>query len=317
LPREDMIGIVGAKEVDDSNLVFYVHDILYLNGEDLTQKPYEERLELLENVIEWDKAEHFKKMPTFRVSNLKSFNESVKKCYYHPVSEGAMLKLASSRYYPDKRIPEWAKLKATKSIDLMVWNSKRSTPKKKPGMEINAWQYQVVFALTDEDLKAERWDPSVLVKWKGKNYAILGWTYSFGKKLERGDIIEVRTMRIRRYEDKNGVRYTFMFPMVVRVRNDKDEPDYFETVKRIEKAGVKPLSEESIIIRLKDCPYKDEDWCPLKELFRSKALSEKVKAYLETPRLPMPCRLANLYICAYLDPFEYYGFKEVKNDEHS
>ena len=315
LPREDMIKLVGAKEVDDSTLIFYVHDCLFLNGEDLTQKPYVERLKKLEEAMDWKNCIHFKYMPTFYVKSLKEYNEAMKKAAFHKVSEGAMLKTASSKYYPNKRIPEWAKYKATKEISVMVWR-RLPNVEKKTG-KIVAWRFEAVYRLTDDDLKAENWDRQILVKWKGKTYAIIGLTYAFDKPLERGTIIDVRTIRIRRYETKDGVRYTWMFPIIKGVRKDLDEPDYFETVKRIAEAGVKPLSEEAVVVRLKQCPYGEEDWCPLKEFF-TKPLLSKAKAYLETPRHPMPCRIAYLYRCKYLDQWEYYGFKpvEVKNNEH-
>jgi len=308
LPREDMIKIVGADEVDDQDLVFYCHDCLYLNGESLTDKPYVERLEALKKALNWAGAEHFKIMPTFEVWNLKSWNTAAKKAVYEPYSEGFMVKVADSVYLPNKRSPEWMKCKSLKELDIMVWDRKQAVNKATGRPIAHAFQYNAAILLSPEDLKKYRWDPEVVVEWKGKHYLILGWTYNFAEKRERGDILEVRTARIRTYEGKAGVRKTWMFPMVIRSRKDKSDPDYLETVEKIEKVGVKPLSEEELVVRLPECPYYKADFCPLKDQFQIE--EELSRLLMEKRKLRIPCPISDHFKCVYMKDY-YYALEEV------
>ena len=115
-------------------------------------------------------------------------------------------------------------------------------------------------------------------------------------KAERGDVLDVRTMRIRIYEDKSGKVLTWMFSMVIDKSNSG--PDDLNTALKIEAVGTKPLSQE--VIRLEPCLYyNNKDICPLYDRFDH---SNLVK---EAPRYPIPCPLASKYKCFWVKDYYY------------
>jgi bifunctional non-homologous end joining protein LigD len=97
----------------DGELYFYVFDILWLDGKDLTQLPLTERNEVL-------KAQNFgdgiiKISQSFEESGLKFF-ETAKQMGL----EGIIAKKAASLYYPGERSKEWLKIKANKRQEMVI-----------------------------------------------------------------------------------------------------------------------------------------------------------------------------------------------------
>ncbi|HEV7780731.1 MAG TPA: DNA ligase D [Chitinophagaceae bacterium] len=97
----------------DGQLTFYVFDILWLNGYDLTELPLTERKGLLkENLPEND---------TIRLS--ESFETSASE-FLEAASkmgmEGIMAKKADSIYFPGERTKEWLKIKANKRHEVVI-----------------------------------------------------------------------------------------------------------------------------------------------------------------------------------------------------
>lgn len=96
--REDMIKwIVAKKGLDDRNVVFHIHDILYYDGEQLTDKPYIERLNLLKKLVPKG-LRHWSLVESWIARDKDEFEEYLDKARYYPNSEGAMLKTANSTY---------------------------------------------------------------------------------------------------------------------------------------------------------------------------------------------------------------------------
>ena len=96
--REDMIKwIVAKKGLDDRSVVFHIHDILYYDGEQLTDKPYIERLNLLKKLVPKG-LRHWSLVESWIARDKDEFEEYLDKARYYPNSEGAMLKTANSTY---------------------------------------------------------------------------------------------------------------------------------------------------------------------------------------------------------------------------
>lgn len=97
----------------DGDLLYYVFDLLWLDGEDLTQLPLEERRSKLKDLVPADgiikMSETFGASPTefFRVAENMGL-------------EGIIAKKADSLYYPGQRTREWLKIKANKRQEVVI-----------------------------------------------------------------------------------------------------------------------------------------------------------------------------------------------------
>lgn len=97
-------------------LVLFAFDILYLNGKDITQKPYRERRKLLESIISKDGsivkiAEEKKLKSTKEITDF--FNEAISEGL-----EGLMLKKLDSPYVAGGRGFHWIKFKRSQAGEL-------------------------------------------------------------------------------------------------------------------------------------------------------------------------------------------------------
>jgi len=94
-------------------VIYYVFDILYLDGYDLRASPLKERKALLENVL----------LPSERVRLLEHFEEQGEAAYQAALDnglEGIIAKRADSAYESGRRSLRWLKIKATLSDDFIV-----------------------------------------------------------------------------------------------------------------------------------------------------------------------------------------------------
>jgi bifunctional non-homologous end joining protein LigD len=92
---------------------YVVFDILFLDGEDLTQKPLIERKKILENVV---KESERVLLSTYVVGKGRRFFQEVKA----KGLEGIMAKRLSSSYQIGKRSKDWLKIKALNSLDCII-----------------------------------------------------------------------------------------------------------------------------------------------------------------------------------------------------
>ncbi|MDH5402515.1 MAG: hypothetical protein OEY49_08500 [Candidatus Heimdallarchaeota archaeon] len=113
------------KGISDYTLVYIVFDIIYLNGVELINLPYENRKTIRNRIIKNIKS---KRLPIGfeirEVETTKVFNKSdLLSIYYQYINvgfEGAILKLPDSLYYMGKRDPSWQKLKPKEEIDVTI-----------------------------------------------------------------------------------------------------------------------------------------------------------------------------------------------------
>lgn len=97
----------------DGELVYYVFDIIWLDGKDLTELPFLQRREILKQVIPYDDR--------IRLSEI--FTESGTDFYKAAKQnglEGIIAKKADSAYYPGVRTDNWLKIKANKRQEMVI-----------------------------------------------------------------------------------------------------------------------------------------------------------------------------------------------------
>lgn len=121
----DFGGLQNWRSEADGSLIYYVFDILWLKGKDLTQLPLHQRRAILKanlpdnNIIRLSE--------TFDASGTEFYNAALKMGL-----EGIMAKKNDSLYYPGLRTKEWLKIKANKRQEVVIGGFTRNDDTKKP-----------------------------------------------------------------------------------------------------------------------------------------------------------------------------------------
>lgn len=139
-----IMGCLAEKAIarqKDNPIHFYLHDITFYNGEDVTALGAEDRYDLLHKL--WDEcglAQYsFLRLAEKVTENLEQTISDI----LARGGEGAVLKKKDAPYTPDKR-PAWStvKIKQMDSIDLVCMGFCEPT-KEYTGKEIETWPYWV------------------------------------------------------------------------------------------------------------------------------------------------------------------------------
>ena len=109
----DFGRLQGWRSEADGNLVFYLFDILWLDGMDLMNIPLSERREILRSAA--PKEGLIKLSENFEATGSEFFALAEKMGL-----EGIMAKKADSVYIPDSRSKEWLKIKTEKHQELII-----------------------------------------------------------------------------------------------------------------------------------------------------------------------------------------------------
>jgi len=226
----------GAKKpVDDSLWALHVFDMLYIDGEDIHNLPYEERRNRLRG-IELPIRDTPKSKENFRVKlweNTVSWATSAEQMIKEAEraskvsgSEGAMFKQSDSKYRLSGNTPLWSKMKSSFEIDSLV-----------VGVNKKGKTYNYIGAIGPvQGVKADAVTPLdsakgvKFVKWKGDVYSVLGKSFNTKIVAEVGDIIRVSVKNIRKIDDNV---YHWFHPQVLEAREDKTKPDPIETAQTI------------------------------------------------------------------------------------
>jgi hypothetical protein len=182
---------------DDSHFKFKLFDLLYLNDEDKTHLPLEERKRFLEDLFPdssfIQKVKYEKVSPTDLASRIKSI----------ATSEGAMIKRADSGYFDSEN---WYKWKRYLELDVLITEAQEN--------------------------KGGSYNYSCAVGTKA-NPIPIGTTYSTSIQAQAGDIIRVRVDYVTKVDD----RFTWYAPRVVDKRSDKKEPDPVSVLEKMSAVG--------------------------------------------------------------------------------
>jgi len=319
VPREDMVYWITAEDkrvervdgsikiLDDRNVVFHVHDLLYLDEEgSLQDLPYEERWELLNQVLP-KKLKYWRIVKSKKATNLREYLNAVRELRSIKNSEGVMIKDAKSVYKLTGRTKDWCKIKNEKEVDVIVVDMHKVKGTKNT--------YNLICAFRIPCNKRDEFNLDTLVEMNGKCYSIIGRTYNIKGDFKVGDIVEIRTIRIDRVETKKGVKYTWMFPKFIRKRTDKKEADPLEIIDRLVKVGSGYIKERIETSELNEklfiCPYwYNKSICVLaRRIYLPRPLIEEIQRKeleeLKGLRFPVKCLLASMYRCPYLKDYYY------------
>jgi len=223
MEREDTACITVGKVPSDfeDKIVYVFYDIMYLDGKPVVDLPYSERFKLLQKVVPKD-ARYLDIVKSIYVETPRDFLKAVDKMRRANGSEGVVCKASSMtfpvKYSGENRSDAMCKLKNLKEIDVMVWDvvEKKS---KKTGKPLGNYMYVSVYLVPEDRVK--EFQPSNIVEYRGKHYAIIGRSYATNVKCKRGDIITVMPIRIRKYEDKQGrIKYSLHPDRIVPILED-------------------------------------------------------------------------------------------------
>jgi hypothetical protein len=191
---------------DDSRLRFKLFDLLYLDGEDKTPLPLEERRKLLKNLFPDSRIIQIVNCEKVSDGDLPARIKSLSS------SEGALIKGAGSGYFDAQ---EWYKWKRHFELDVLV----TGVQKNKGG------SFNYTCALGTK-----------------VNPMCMGSTYSTCVQAKQGEIIRVRVDRVTR----EGDRFAWHAPRVLDKRPDKGKPDPVSVLERmIEKKPFTDRSRQS------------------------------------------------------------------------
>ena len=223
MEREDTACITVGKVPSDfeDKIVYVFYDIMYLDGKPVVDLPYSERFKLLQKVVPKD-ARYLDIVKSIYVETPRDFLRAVEKMRRANGSEGVVCKAASMtypvKYKGENRSDAMCKLKNLKEIDVMVWDVIEKK-RKETGEPLGNYMYVSVYLVPEDRVK--EFQPSNIVEYKGKHYAIIGRSYATNVKCKRGDIITVMPIRIRKYEDKQGrIKYSLHPDRVVPILED-------------------------------------------------------------------------------------------------
>jgi len=137
-----IMGCLPAKAIlrqkTDGNVHYLLNDIVTLNGEDLRDKPFEERIAILTELHET----YFSNNEFIHVAvNIDTDIYETAKRLLDEGEEGMVLKKKDSLYICDKR-PAWSsiKIKQEDTLDVVITGFCDPT-KEYQGTELEAWQY--------------------------------------------------------------------------------------------------------------------------------------------------------------------------------
>jgi len=341
IDRENTVWLNDGpvSQEQEESVVFHIHDILYLNDKATNELGYSDRQKLFNTLI-GEGTTHLKSVESTKVCNIKEFVSAVERMRSSHGSEGVIVKLSDSKYRikysGENRTGEWIKIKNLKELDVMVWD-RVPVKKKGTGELTGAFRYLSLFEIPEQEKNKFR--PNDVIEYQGKTYVKIGLTYATNERNQRGDIINVRQVRVRKNLDKDGkVFYTWMFPYYAGKRTDKKEPDTLTIVDRLERIGTKPLERKSleiwynnlfqeqltchgilstitdekledyldndnVTIALKKCPFfEKEKLCPFKSKFEGVYLTRVLEEDLE---LSVDCRFTDMFLCGYLKKYYY------------
>ena len=110
---EDGRASFSAMQQGGANLLYYVFDVLELDGEPLVRLPYTERQERLREVLD-------PKNKVVRLSDAFEDGPALVRAVKQQRLEGVMAKKARSTYEPGRRSRNWLKVKATERQEFLI-----------------------------------------------------------------------------------------------------------------------------------------------------------------------------------------------------
>src|SRR5690606_18078335 len=109
----DFAALQDWRSEADGQLIYYVFDLLWLDGYDLRDVPLHERKDLLQSIVPASGLIRYSE--NFEVTASELFEQAERLSL-----EGIMAKKADSVYVSGKRTRDWAKIKTQKHQDVII-----------------------------------------------------------------------------------------------------------------------------------------------------------------------------------------------------
>jgi len=122
----DFGSLQNWRSESDGDLVYYVFDLVWLDGNDLTKVPLQERRKILEQLL--PKGNDIIRMSDTFDSSASALLKAISKMNM----EGIMAKKADSLYYPGLRTKEWLKMKSNLRHEVVIGGFTRNQGSGKP-----------------------------------------------------------------------------------------------------------------------------------------------------------------------------------------
>jgi hypothetical protein len=244
LHRTSFIGYVNGKGFDeekDKQTEFWVFDVLKWAGQDLMDEPLSVRLSYLKKVPVSTHLKTFKVgEESFVCKTKEEVLSAIKKVAGKKGSEGAMIKVLSSKYVKDIHNKGWVKLKNLKEVDCLVVEVEQPKHHKGPlgGESVEGvYNYHVAAGPYSEEDGKVLLDkvPFKVKEFEGKVYAYLGKTFNTEIKAKVGNIIRIWSPEINRYSVKETNLFTYGIyePKVLEWVHERNIPDSLNVLDRL------------------------------------------------------------------------------------
>lgn len=259
LHRTSFIGYVNGKGFDeekDKQAEFWVFDVPKWGNKDLTDEPLSVRLSYLKKIPECKHLKIFKVgEEAFICKTREEVLSAIKRVAGKKGSEGAMIKVLSSKYVKDVHNKGWIKLKNLKEVDCLVVEIEQPKHQKGPleGKPVEGvYNYHVAagpYSETDGKVLLDE-VPTKVRDRGGKVYAYLGKTFNTEIKVKVGDIIRIWSPEINKYQVKQSNLFTYGIyePRVLEWVHERNIPDSLNVLNRLveETSGQHPRAVKGV-----------------------------------------------------------------------
>ena len=238
LGREDVAGSLHRKgeSLNPEQVVWNLHDLLWLNGEDLHAKTYHERFTRLQKAFNFyqstlgiPKERGFNLAKTFVCDRWREVSAAVERCVNAVASEGAMVKLWDGfKYELDGTTSELLKYKKYVEAHFLVIDKRKIKGTEK------TYQYWIGVPLRPPHPDV---DPDHVVEICGQKVLIVGKTFNTNVQAKVCDVITVTFHNVFVHKNDDGtIRVGVYEPRVYENRsaaNPDEEPDDLNSLLRI------------------------------------------------------------------------------------
>ena len=198
------IGSVKShKDIDDSGVIFHVFDCLYYDGQDLTDRPWQERQKYLKKL---KFGNNFKRVEPVIVSEPDEAYKAIRFFSNLVGSEGCMLKRIDGKYRVNGESDDWVKYRTLLPLRVVVL-------KANPVKSTDAHNYTVGIYVSKANLP--KINKKYLRELNGKHFLFLGNTFNTSVVAKPGDILDILVEEVWRHRHKDGtIHYSIHKPNV-------------------------------------------------------------------------------------------------------
>jgi len=226
MPRESTVAYINSKShPDEPGIVFNIFDILYLDGKDLHAESILVRQNELEKLgikqstnRKPDVRKKLNLVPKIKVSTRKSLISTVERLRKLPGSEGVVVKTLDSKYPLHGRdFGGWYKFHNNAIMNAIVLDRIETKTK---------GTYNYLYGVTSNKKIPQKYMKEV----DGKEYLVVGKTFSTNQRFNEGDIIEIEfeTANVIKDPKEDTYRLTLWAPRLL--GGSEGGPDSLSTV---------------------------------------------------------------------------------------